>query len=131
MKIWWGWRLAFDCTLIWAFTHYFSLCKSYHNHAYFCSSYTPRIELTLPTCHVQTQRLSTVTPRQSQLGGLSVVASSSITHTSATPVFGRTLMTTNSTSSAHSDRIRKKQKKPSLQLLEHHQSKTMLADYFH
>ena len=27
MKIWWGWRLAFDCTLIWTFTHYFSLCK--------------------------------------------------------------------------------------------------------
>ena len=28
MKIWWGWRLGFDCTLIWCFTHYFSLCKS-------------------------------------------------------------------------------------------------------
>lgn len=27
MKIWWGWRLAFDCTLLYAFLHYFSLCK--------------------------------------------------------------------------------------------------------
>ena len=25
MQIWWGYRLAFDCTLIWCFTHYFSL----------------------------------------------------------------------------------------------------------
>ena len=27
MKIWWGWRLAFDCTLLYAFMHYFALCK--------------------------------------------------------------------------------------------------------
>ena len=27
MKIWWGWRLAFDVSLIWGFLHYFSLCK--------------------------------------------------------------------------------------------------------
>ena len=28
MQIWWGWRLAFDCTCLWGFLYYFSLCKS-------------------------------------------------------------------------------------------------------
>ena len=27
MQIWWGWRLAFDCTCLWGFLHFFSLCK--------------------------------------------------------------------------------------------------------
>ena len=30
MHIWWGWRVAFDCTCLWAFLHYFSLCKFTH-----------------------------------------------------------------------------------------------------
>ena len=27
MKIWWGWRLGFDCALLYAFLHYFAFCK--------------------------------------------------------------------------------------------------------
>ena len=33
MQIWWGWRLAFDCTCLWGFLHFFSLCK-YHRPAH-------------------------------------------------------------------------------------------------
>ena len=29
MKIWWGFRLGFDVTLLYCFLNYFSLCKFY------------------------------------------------------------------------------------------------------
>lgn len=33
MKIWWGYRLAFDVTLLYAFANYFVMCKYYDKYA--------------------------------------------------------------------------------------------------
>ena len=42
MKIWWGWRLGFDCALLYAFLHYFAFCKY--------TTLLPRSLLTLRAC---------------------------------------------------------------------------------
>ena len=53
MHIWWGWRLGFDCSLLYAVFYYFSLGKSFAcpTLLHFYSLYTTCSQLALNWCN--------------------------------------------------------------------------------